>query len=271
MVFKNANGQNKYARVTITFFSSTYMWSHKVWEPWFKSPNLWNIIYSLAKWAKTHPGSPAALLFSFQGLMFFIDKSAMCPVWYKRPEHWVDSHASVGEMSHRMEGWWNRSKLLLPYFFLISISFSASSSTHEWQTGNFAVPFQNQYDKVSAKAARGRLVYPGKPTWVLLWNKEGQVGVNVGVGEESQEGGRGVVLSVPRSEWTQSVFMRVVLSTRCEELGRDTETTPHQRNHESLVMLKLSRWFSYRAKRTNSLSSEGGIFEKNNQAVTPLC
>ena len=66
--------------------------------------------------------------------------------------------------------------------------------------------------------------------------------------------------------------MRAVLSTRCEELGCDTETTPHQINHESLVMLKLSGWFLYRAKRTNSLSSEGGgIFEKNNQAIAPLC
>lgn len=67
-----------------------------------------------------------------------------------------------------------------PIIFLISISFSASSSTHEWQTGNFAVPFQNQYDKVSVKAARGRLVYPGKPTWVLLWNKDGQGGGECG-------------------------------------------------------------------------------------------
>lgn len=38
----------------------------------------------------------------------------------------------------------------------------------------FAVLFQKQNDKVSVKAAGGRLVYPGKPTRVLPWDKEGQ-------------------------------------------------------------------------------------------------
>lgn len=87
------------------------MWIPKVWEPWFKSPSLWNLTYFLVKWAKTHPGSPAAMLFSFHEVMFFIDQSAGCFVWYKCREHLVDSNVSVGEMSHWMEGWWNRSKL----------------------------------------------------------------------------------------------------------------------------------------------------------------
>lgn len=64
----------------------------------------------------------------------------------------------------------------------------------------FAVLFQKQNDKVSIKAAGGRLVYPGQPTRVLLWDKEGQGGGECRVGEESQEEGRGVVLSVPKSE-----------------------------------------------------------------------
>ena len=95
-------------------------------------------------------------------LQFFPDTSAVCFVWYKCPDHWVHSRVNTGKVSCCVKGWWNRSNLSLLALVFSWLVFPSQLPGAQLNAagGEFAVFFQT-HDKISARAARGRLECPG--------------------------------------------------------------------------------------------------------------
>lgn len=74
--------------------------------------------------------------------------------------------------------------------------------------------FQNQSEKVAVQAATGRLVCPGKPTWVLLWNMvRARWGVSCRGWRRVPRTGERTGLDVPKVGVNSGVFIRAGLSS----------------------------------------------------------